>query len=49
MPLYTAPPKREPLTAPQIHELDWPDDVAFEEILEFTRSIERAHGIGGEE
>lgn len=49
VPLYTAPPKREPLTAPQIHELDWPDDVAFEDILEFTRAIERAHGIGGEE
>ena len=49
MPLYTAPPQRKPLTAPQIHELDWPDGVAFGEILEFTRAIERAHGIGGEE
>ena len=48
-PLYTAPPKRKPLTAPQIHELDWPDGVAFEDILEFTRALERAHGIGGEE
>lgn len=45
IPLYTAPPKHKPLTAPQIHELDWPDDVAFENILEFTRAIERAHGI----
>lgn len=49
LPLYSSPPQREPLTAPQIHELDWPDDVAFEDILEFTRAIERAHGIGGEE
>jgi hypothetical protein len=48
-PLYTAPTQRKPLTAPQIHELDWPDGVAFEEILEFARAIERAHGIGGEE
>ena len=48
-PLYTAPPKRKPLTAPQIHELDWPDGVAFEDILEFTRALERAHGIGGDE
>ena len=41
--------KRKPLTAPQIHELDWPNDVAFEDILEFVRAIERAHGIGGAE
>jgi hypothetical protein len=46
LPLYTSPPQRQPLTAPQIHELDWPDGVAFEDILEFTRAIERAHGIG---
>ena len=48
-PYYTHQPERQPLTAPQIHELDWPNDVAFEEILEFARAIERAHGIGGEE
>ena len=46
LPLYTSQPQRKPLTAPQIHELDWPDGVAFEDILEFTRAIERAHGIG---
>jgi hypothetical protein len=45
-PLYTAPPQRSPLTYPQIHELDWPDGVAFEEILLFVRAIEAAHGIG---
>jgi hypothetical protein len=46
--LYTAPPPRQPLTHPQIHELDWPDGVAFEDILMFARAIEAAHGIKGE-
>lgn len=43
-PLYTAPPKREwvGLTHPQIHELDWPDGVSFEDILLFIRAIEQA-------
>ena len=43
-PLYTAPPKREwvGLTHPQIHELDWPDGVSFEDILLFVRAIEQA-------
>jgi hypothetical protein len=45
---YTAPPPRQPLTHPQIHELDWPDGVAFEDILMFARAIEAAHGIKGE-
>jgi hypothetical protein len=40
-----APHQRKPLTYPQIHELDWPDGVAFEEILLFARAIEAAHGI----
>jgi hypothetical protein len=44
-PLYTALLQRQPLTHPQIHELDWPDGVAFEEILMFVRAIEAAHGI----
>jgi hypothetical protein len=51
----TSPPQRgevealrQPLTHPQIHELDWPDGVAFDEILLFVRAIERAHGIKGE-
>lgn len=44
----TAPAQRKPLTHPQIHEHDWPDDVSFEEILLFVRSIEAAHGIGGD-
>jgi hypothetical protein len=41
-----APHHRKPLTHPQIHELDWPDGVAFDEILLFVRAIEAAHGIG---
>jgi len=43
---YTTPPQRKPLTHPQIHELDWPDGVSFEDILLFVRAIEQAHGIG---
>lgn len=39
------PAQRKPLTHPQIHELDWPDGVSFEEILPFARAIEAAHGI----
>jgi hypothetical protein len=44
-PLYIVPPQRKPLTHPQIHELDWPDGVSFEDILLFARAIEAAHGI----
>ena len=38
------PRKREwvGLTHPQIHELDWPDGVSFEDILLFVRAIEQA-------
>ena len=46
--LVSSPPSRKPLTHPQIHELDWPDDVSFEDILLFARAVERAHGIKGE-
>ena len=50
-PLYTAPPKRKPLTENQIRRID--DDTPFHEgpewLVRFTRAIERAHGIGGEE
>ena len=43
-PLYTATQKKQwvGLTHPQIHELDWPDGVSFEDILLFVRSIEQA-------
>lgn len=47
-PLYTTPPQRKPLTHPQIHELDWPDGMSFDDILRFIRAIEAAHGIKGE-
>lgn len=50
-PLYTAPPKREPLTDDEIRRID--DATPFHEDVEwevrFARAIERAHGIGGEE
>lgn len=50
-PLYTAPPKRKPLTENQIRRID--DDTPFHEgpewLVRFTRAVERAHGIGGEE
>ena len=45
--LVSGPTPRKPLTHPQIHELDWPDDVSFEDILLFARAIEAAHGIKG--
>ena len=28
------------LTEPEIHELDWPEDASFEDILPFVRAIE---------
>jgi hypothetical protein len=50
-PLYTAPPRRQPLTDEEIAEVaermeavDPYDDYW----KEFVRAIERAHGIGGE-
>ena len=50
-PLYTAPPKREPLTDDEIRRID--DATPFHEGAEwevrFARAIEQAHGIGGEE
>lgn len=49
-PLYAAPPKREPLTIETINKL-WNDAVGWGDAssneVEFVRSIERAHGIGG--
>lgn len=50
LPLYTAPPKREPLTDEQIQEcVGKVDDARLSgPITDFARAIERAHGIGGE-
>lgn len=46
IPLYTAPPKRKPLTDEEISSLisTSPPSLA----VEIVRAIERAHGIGGE-
>lgn len=50
VPLYTAPPKRKPLTEEDAKAM-WPAVtlVATQDIMKFVRAIERAHGIGGEE
>lgn len=54
-PLYTSPPKREPLTDEEIDEVPFalfePDQggmSATEALREFARAIEAAHGIKGE-
>ncbi len=49
-----APRQRKPLTEPELHEINptWPapgQHWEYEDVLEFVRAIERAHGIGGEE
>lgn len=48
-----APRQRKPLTEPELHEINptWPapgQHWDYEDVLEFVRAIERAHGIGGE-
>lgn len=55
-PLYTAPPKREPLTKEQLlyvyNQLpNWGMDMdsISQDLVSFARAIERAHGIGGAE
>lgn len=51
--LYTAPPKREPLTDAEIGSVAadiWGSIlIAPQSYQQFARAIERAHGIGGEE
>ena len=44
LPLYTAPPQRQPLTEEQIDDC-WYQSGGLS--LQFARAIERAHGIGG--
>ena len=46
-PLYTAPPKRQPLTDEQIKGLI-EEGVFFGNCKEIVRAIEAAHGIGAE-
>jgi hypothetical protein len=46
-PLYTSPPKRQPLTEAEINDIErdgefWDDHSP----LDFARAIEAAHGIG---
>ena len=47
IPLYTAPPKREPLSDGEITDL-WANKSPANE-FECVRLVEKAHGIGGEE
>jgi hypothetical protein len=49
IPLYTSPPKRQPLTDEQMDELIPDDDTPMslgEAFVKFARAIEKAHGIG---
>tara|TARA_R110000822_G_scaffold5961_1_gene25258 strand:- start:1320 stop:1688 length:369 start_codon:yes stop_codon:yes gene_type:complete len=47
--LYTAPPKREPLSDETIADLWWNNYVGTaDSVRNFARAIEKAHGIGGE-
>jgi hypothetical protein len=48
-PLYTTPPKRQPLTAEQILDLFDAHNLYGTKWVEFARAIERAHKIGGDE
>jgi hypothetical protein len=50
IPLYTAPPKREPLSDEEIAIL-WGDKYSGKTFMvrNFARAIEKAHGIGGGE
>ena len=50
VPLYTPPPKREPLSDETIAEL-WGEEHSGKTLMvrNFARLIEKAHGIGGGE
>ena len=52
IPLYTAPPKREPLSDEEIYALDKFCHRPFElycvrDCISWIRRVEKAHGIGG--
>jgi hypothetical protein len=49
VPLYAAPPKREPLSDGQIARLCGKFDARHSVAIGIAREIERAHGIGGRE
>ena len=49
IPLYTAPPKREPLSDDEMRAI-WKEGIRCEiPFVEIGRAIEKAHGIGGGE
>ena len=51
-PLYTHPPRREPLTEDEARRLyrgAWTPESEANEVLSFARTVERAHGIGTDE
>ena len=44
--------RMKPLTDEEIVDIwadDWPEGVAFEDVLALVRVIERAHGVGGQD
>jgi hypothetical protein len=47
IPLYLAPPQRQPLTEEQIDAI-WDEEKVFANPYEIARAIERKHGIGGD-
>ena len=48
IPLYTAPPKREPLSDEEIHKLSLENFKGLlSDRINFARAIEKAHGITG--
>ena len=47
VPLYTAPPKREPLSKEQYMKFFTDTYDSVNPITDFVRAIEKAHGIGG--
>ena len=50
IPLYTAPPKREPLGDEEIHKLSLENFKGLlSDRINFVRAIEKEHGIGGGE
>jgi len=47
IPLYTEPPKREPLNDKEIHKLSLENFKGIlSDRINFVRAIEKAHGIG---
>ena len=47
-PLYAAPPQRKPLTEEEIVTMYAECPTSDNDMIEFARAIEQAHGIGGQ-